>query len=74
RLLFAKYAKHDRIIYPRFKTIGARSPTFAPALGLLCFINKYAAIHDEPSSAVVSVERLKIVKNKASYNEYEDEL
>lgn len=61
-------------LWPRLPILGARSPAYATALGLIAIAHKYAAMHEEMPSPVTTVERVKTTKGKTSYNAYEDEL
>jgi cell division ATPase FtsA len=60
--------------WPRLPILGARSPAYATALGLIAIADKYAAMHEEMPTPVANVERVKSNKGKNSYNAYEDEL
>ncbi|MFA5235505.1 MAG: hypothetical protein WC399_01425 [Bacilli bacterium] len=61
-------------LWPRLPILGARSPAYAPALGLIVIAHKYAAMHEETPIPVASLERVKSAKGKTSYSAYEDEL
>ncbi len=72
--LLTNHRLSEQCTFPKFMVMGARSPSFGPALGTIYTVSKYTATNEEAVAPVTSVERVKDIKKKPSYSAYEDEL